>query len=49
MCIGYDPFRWADVYSSEEEYMEDLENELRNDTRERQASNDGNAECRAGG
>ena len=27
MCIGYDPFKWADIYSSEEEYFEDLERE----------------------
>lgn len=23
MC-GYDPFKWADAYETEEEYMEDL-------------------------
>ena len=27
MCIGYDPFKWADIYTSEEEYFEDLERE----------------------
>ena len=27
MCIGYDPFTWADNFKSEEEYMEDLEND----------------------
>lgn len=30
MCIGYDPFKWADIYSSEEEYLKDLENDAQN-------------------
>lgn len=30
MCIGYDPFCWADCYQSEEEYIEDLEKEIEN-------------------
>lgn len=25
MCIGYDPFKWADNYTSEEEYFKELE------------------------
>lgn len=25
MCIGYDPFKWADCYQSEEEYLKELE------------------------
>ena len=25
MCIGYDPFRYADAFDSEEEYMKELE------------------------
>ncbi len=24
MCIGYDPFKWADNWESEEEYLQDL-------------------------
>lgn len=24
MCIGYDPFKWADNYGSEEEYFKEL-------------------------
>lgn len=33
MCIGYDPFRWADNYESEEEYLKELfEEENNNDT-----------------
>lgn len=27
MCIGYDPFKWADNYESEEEYIKELEME----------------------
>lgn len=29
MC-GYDPFKWADVYSSAEEYLQELLEEERN-------------------
>lgn len=25
MCLGYDPFKYADAYSSEEEYFKELE------------------------
>lgn len=25
MSCGYDPFKWADNFTSEEEYMEELE------------------------
>lgn len=27
MSAGYDPFRWADNFESEEEYMKELEEE----------------------
>jgi hypothetical protein len=27
MSCGYDPFKWADTYKSEEEYLKDLEEE----------------------
>ena len=27
MCIGYDPFKYADSWQSEEEFLEDLEME----------------------
>ena len=30
MCIGYDPFKWADIYNSEEEYIKDLEDDAQN-------------------
>ena len=40
MSCGYDPFKWADIYSSEEEYMEELKNELFNDSRKRETTND---------
>ena len=30
MCIGYDPFKWADNFESEEEYIKELIKE--NDT-----------------
>lgn len=56
MSIGYDPFRWADAFASEEEYLKELlederekENELCNDIRERQTSCNSDAKCGAGG
>lgn len=35
MCIGYDPFKWADSYDNEKEYFDDLiiESEVKNDNR----------------
>lgn len=30
MSCGYDPFKWADNYGSEEEYIKDLENDAQN-------------------
>lgn len=30
MSCGYDPFKWADIYTSEEEYIKDLENDAQN-------------------
>lgn len=35
MCIGYDPFRWADNYESEDEYLKELINEERKKENER--------------
>lgn len=50
MSCGYDPFKWADNFESEEEYYMELmkderkkENELSNDIRKRQTSDDGDA------
>lgn len=36
MCIGYDPFKWADNFGSEEEYFQELEKE----NRERKSEDD---------
>lgn len=54
MSCGYDPFKWADTYESIEDYLSDYEseekeNELCNDNRKRQTSNDGNAKRGARG
>lgn len=30
MSAGYDPFKWADNFESEEEYIKDLEDDAQN-------------------
>lgn len=30
MSCGYAPFKWADIYTSEEEYFKDLEDDAQN-------------------
>ena len=39
MSIGYDPFKWADNFESEEEYIKELINE--NDTQYNQYQQSG--------
>lgn len=40
MSIGYDPFKWADIYNSEELYFEDLRKDDEN-----ARTNDNDREC----
>jgi len=46
MCIGYDAFKWADNYESEEEYFKELikENEENDKKRSNSCGNTGNAD-----
>lgn len=46
MCIGYEPFKWADNYGSEEEYFKELikENEENDKTRSSSSGNTSNAD-----
>ena len=48
MCVGYDPFKWADNYGSEEEYLQELikekENEENDKTRSSSSGNTSNAD-----
>lgn len=41
MCIGYEPFKWADAFNSEEEYFM----ELMKDEKERKKENDKTRNC----
>ncbi len=42
MCIGYDPFRYADAFDSEEEYFMELEKEQEKKSKCLQMKKDGN-------